>query len=477
MIPTTLNAYNLLHNGMLALARAERNGMYCDVEYCKETQEHLARQIARCEKQLMRSEFIMNWKRAFGQKFNLGSGDQLAYMLYSPNQLNIEPVKYTGSKCKECKGTGCDFCHDKGENPSVDEEALEATGVPEVTDLLRIRELTKAKDTYIQNFLKEQVDGVIHPNFNLHIARSYRPSTDSPNLANVPTRNPEIKKIVRRALKARPGHKLVCADFKGIEVSVSAMYHKDPEFMRYLFDKGTDMHRDMGEKLFKIDMLDLQKQGSSAYKPIRQTAKNKFVFPEFYGDWWKSCAASLWAEAHFETHNLPNEATLIQHLAKQGIRNLSQFEKHVETVENWMWNEKWPVYTQWKKDWWESYLEKGYFDSLMGFRYQGIMNRKQACNYPIQGTAFHMMLQCIIWIDEDSLKEGWDSCICNQIYDDLMLDVHPAEEQMVLDRLRYYMKERLPAHFNWINVPIDVDIEATSVDGTWYEKSEKFVLQ
>lgn len=473
--PKTKEAYQLLHNGILALSAAERQGMCVDVEYCHDISDHLERQVKYLEKRLMKSEFITDWRRAFGTSFNHGSGAQLAVMLYSPEYLNIEPIKYTDSKCPKCRGKGCGFCHGRGENPSVDEEALQATGVPEIEDLLRIRELKKAKDTYIGNFLKEQVDGVLHPNFNLHITRTYRPSTDSPNLANIPNRNPEIKQIVKRALKARPGHKLVCADFKGIEVSLAYEYHKDPEMKKYLLDKTTDMHRDMSERLFLLDMKHLEEESKKAYKAIRHSGKNRYVFPEFYGDWWKSCAGQLWADAHLQTHHIPT-GSLVNHLASKGIKNLSQYEKHVESVEKWMWEEKWSVYTQWKKDWVKAYHEKGYFESKMGFMYQGVMDRKQAINYPIQGTAFHCMLQCIIWMHQESVRENWDSRICNQIYDDLMIDVHPDEESMVIERLRYYMKEKLQQHFSWMELPLDVEIEATPIDGSWYYKSEKHVM-
>ncbi|MEK9207927.1 MAG: DNA polymerase, partial [Patescibacteria group bacterium] len=239
--PKTLDAYELMHDGILSLARAERNGIYCDVDYCKGMIKHLDRQITRMESKLKDSEFITKWRRQYGQKFNMGSNTQLADMLY--NVMGIEPTAYTE------KGT-----------PSTDADALSSIDIPEIQDMLRIKELEKAKTTYLEGFLREQVDGVIHTNFNLHLTRSYRPSTDSPNLANVPSRNPEIKQIVRNAIKARPGHKLVCADFKGIEVGISAAYNKDPALIKYVNDKSLDMHRDMAMMLYMLEKTQVTKQ-------------------------------------------------------------------------------------------------------------------------------------------------------------------------------------------------------------------------
>lgn len=442
--PKTLDAYELMHNGILALARAERNGIYCDVDYCRTMITHLDRQISRSTAKLKDSEFITKWRRTYGQKFNMGSNTQLADILY--NVMGITPTTHTE------KGT-----------PSTDADALSTIDIPEIQDMLRIKELEKAKTTYLEGFLREQVDGVIHTNFNLHLARSYRPSTDSPNLANVPSRNPEIKQIVRNAIKARPGHKLICADFKGIEVGISCTYHHDPALIKYVKDKSLDMHRDMAMMLYMLEKTQVTKQ-------IRHSGKNEFVFPQFYGDWWKSCAGSLWASAH--SYNLPDGIPLIQHLAMKKIKTLEQFEKHVEKVEKWFWEDNFHVYTKWKKLWLTEYEKNGYFDTLTGFRCSGVMDRKQVCNYPVQGSAFHIMLQCIIWLDEIMLKEGWDSRIVNQIYDDLTIDVFPDEEEKVINTMKFLMTDKIKEHWKWINVPLELEFSAAPIDGSWYNKED-----
>jgi DNA polymerase I-like protein with 3'-5' exonuclease and polymerase domains len=467
--PQTKEAYQLFHDGALALARAERNGIRCDTDYCVSMITHIDRQTKRLEKTMLSSELFTMWRRAYGSRFNPDSNDQMADILYSPSYLDNTPISYTDGKCKRCKGTGCTFCRGVGRNPSTNAESLEAANIPALKEYLHIKKMYKAQD-YLKGFMAEQVGGIIHTNFNLHFVRSFRPSTDHPNLANVPVRDPWMKKTVRPAIKASPGHKLVCADFKGVEVSIAACYHHDPEMFVYLFDKTNDMHRDLAMRLYKLPQ-------DFVTKPIRQSGKSNWVFPQFYGDWFKSCAESLWVDAHLDTHVLSNGMRLTEWLAQHGCPTLPDFEEHCKQVEQWMWFEKWPVYMQWKKEWVADYVKKGYFDTLTGFRCQGVMDRKQATNYPIQGSAFHCMLQCIIWMDADSIKENWKSRICNQIYDDMMIDCHPDEEQMVIDKLRYYMTEKLPKHYPWVCVPLEVDFEATSINGSWYEKSEKLVLQ
>lgn len=444
MRPISRKGYELMHKALIALARTERNGIRVDVDYCQKMQNHLGRQIARLQEQLMDSDIGRKGHKLFGRTLNLDSDVQLAKILFEEMGLTSSFETSSGK-------------------PSVSAEALDSLSmdVPEVALLVRRRKLAKAKDTYLENFLREQVDGIIHTNFNLHTARSFRPSTDSPNLANVPTRDPEIKQIVRRAIKARPGHKLVCGDFKGIEVGISACYHKDPNMITYVSDKSTDMHRDTAMDCFMLPV-------EWVTKNIRQATKGGFVFAQFYGDWYVSCASNLWGSVH--TEKLPNGVLLYDHLCSKGIRTIQDFEAHLKGVERTFWYERFPVYTNWKKSWNEAYQRRGYFDTLTGFRCQGVMDRKQVCNYPIQGSAFHLMAQAIVWTDEDSLVEKWDSFICNQIYDDLMIDCHPDEEEMVRERMKQYMTERLPEHWDWICVPVEVEIETTPVDGTWYDK-------
>jgi hypothetical protein len=38
--------------------------------------------------------------------------------------------------------------------------------------------------------------------------------------------------------------------------------------------------------------------------------------------------------------------------------------------------------------------------------------------------------------------------------------------------MQYYMTEKIRKHWNWINVPFEIDISTTPVDGTWYELKE-----
>lgn len=247
----------------------------------------------------------------------------------------------------------------------------------------------------------------------------------------------------------------------------------------YVSDKTKDMHRDMAMECYLLPQ-------DQVIKPVRHTAKNKFVFPQFYGDWWKTCAEAMWAASGTDTHKLKNGTPLRDWMRNKGISELGTLDKmkpsprsfyaHIQKVEDRFWNDRFPEYTQWKDAWVKSYQAKGYFQSLTGFICSGVMSRNESINYPVQGSAFHCLLQCLVWMDEWLLENGMDSRIAGQIHDELIMDVHPDEEVAVVRHMQYLMTERLPAHWSWIIVPLEVELEASPVDGTWYDKAPEHVV-
>ena len=177
-------AYKLLHDGVLAMHRAEQAGFRVDLEYVTSMKQHLTRKIERLEKQFMTTTLYKHWEHSSKSKINIHSHFELAHFLY--NVKKRKPKKLTAS------GQG-----------STDEEALKQLGMEELDGLLRVRKLKKVRDTYLDAFEREQVNGVIHPFFNLHLVKTYRSSSDSPNFQNIPKRDKEAMQIVRKAIYPR----------------------------------------------------------------------------------------------------------------------------------------------------------------------------------------------------------------------------------------------------------------------------------
>lgn len=447
MKATRLDAYKLFHEGILALEHVESNGIHIDVEYASRQFLKLGDRIKETQKKLGKTEVVRRWRRKYGRDFNIDSNEQLADILY--NEMDITPAAMT----------------DK-EKPSTSEEALEATGLPVMKGIIQLRKMQKARNTYLAQILRETgEDGLCHPIFKLHSVRTYRSSCTNPSFQNMPVRDPVMGKLIRRCIIPRPGRQIVEIDFSGLEVRVAACYHKDPRMIQYIKDPTKDMHRDMAAECYILEPEEVSKQ-------TRYCGKNMFVFPEFYGDYYVRCAASLWGAIDKLKLETVSGTPMKKHLASKELRTLGRFTKHIKRVEKRFWGERFRVYDQWKRDWYAAYMRRGGFDMLTGFRVRGLLGRNDVINYPVQGAAFHCLLWCLVELDKWLVAEGMESLIIGQIHDSIVLDVVPEEMEAVLAKARELMTKAIREHWDWIIVPLDIEAEAAPVDASWYDKKE-----
>ncbi len=448
MRPTRKDAYKLFHEGTLALADVERNGIKIDVPYLKNQSEKIKKRIQKNQDLFIQSELGIAWKSVFKEKTNFDSGFQLSKLF-----------QILGIKVKNITEKG---------NISVDEKSLNelVKSIPEIDILLRMRKLKKLEGTYIKNILESCFDGYCHPSFNLHKVRTYRSSCSEPNFQNIPIRDKEIGNIIRRAFIPRQGRKLLECDYTGIEVRIACCYHKDPVMVSYIKDKTKDLHRDMAMQCYSLDKDQITKD-------IRYCGKNKFVFPQFYGDYYVNCAKNLWEAIDEMDLKTAQNIPIKEHLSSSGIKTYSAFEKHIQKVEKDFWEVKFKKYTEWKKLHYKRYLQYGYFDTLTGFRCSGLMSRNDVINYPVQGSAFHCLLWSLIQVQNILKEKNMKSLIVGQIHDSIILDIESSEEEEICEILKNIMTKKIIEHWDWIIVPLDIEIEITPINGSWNEKKEK----
>jgi hypothetical protein len=198
-----------------------------------------------------------------------------------------------------------------------------------------------------------------------------------------------------------------------------------------------------------------------------------WVFAEFYGSYYVDCGTNLW-ETCINNLNLKTVSgvTLQQHLVDKGITTLNQFLEHCKEVERIFWKERFKVYDKWKWDINEEYRRNGFIQSKMGFVFGGIMNRKQVSNYPIQGSAFHLLLWSLIQIEDIAIKERWKSNLIAQIHDEGIMDAVPEEIPHIIATAKHVTEVLMPKEFPWINVPFGLDISVSPINGSWYDKKE-----
>lgn len=451
--PHTQDAYDLLHAGSLALQKAESNGFRIDVSYCSRKIHQLERKMVSLEEEFKETTFFKHWEHSTSGKVNINSPAQLSNYLY--NIKKLKPAKLTET------GKG-----------STDEEALDALNIPELKALAQKGKLKKCKDV-LTGFMTEQVDGVLHPSYNLHLVVSYRSSANSPNMQNLSKRDPEALKIIRTAIIPREGNQLMEVDFKQAEVCANACYNKDSNLIKYVSDPATDMHRDLAKQIFKLDEFD-----KNIHKTLRQAAKNGFVFPEFYGDYYKNCANNLacnWGQLSTGKwkvgQGIPiGESFLSDHLISKGIKSFDNFTDHIKEIEDDFWGNRFGEYAEWKDMWWKTYKKYGYVSLLNGFMCQGVMNKKEVCNYPGQSLGFHFLLWSFIESSKLIEKEKLQSMLIGQVHDSEIVDLNPDEAEYLQEKINKIATEDLPNHWKFINVPLVVEFEKYKINGSWAEK-------
>jgi len=317
-------------------------------------------------------------------------------------------------------------------SPQVNEELFNAYKEdPDIgsicSSILTYKAINKMKTTYI-NAIEKYVDSnwILHPTYNLWVARTFRSSCDNPNLQNVPKRD-ESQVEFRKIFIPRYDY-LLDADHKGSEVVIQALLAKDKVLIGQLKD-GMDPHRYWGSRLYQVSEEKLSKKQ-------RYNAKNGFVFPLIYGSYYRTIAANL---------------------------NLS--ESHVKDCED----EFFSLYkgiARYQKDKEKEYEKYGYVTTPLGFKRRGPLSRNQIVNTPIQATSFHYLLDTLTELVLYSLKEyNIKSIPVLQIHDDIVMDVKEKEIDTIIQILNDLTQNK--PYFNWVK-DISINVEY-SIGKNWLE--------
>jgi uracil-DNA glycosylase family 4 len=458
MNPHIEKGFDLFVEGTLALADVQIHGINVDTAYYRDTHIELDNRIEKTEKELLNYEECKKFEKAYGRLPNLGSSKDLELMFFKV--LKLEPIKLT----------------DSGKNNAVDADVMSKLNTPlakAITDLARIK---KVNGTYLLQFIKEiDDDGRIHPFYDLSTVKTYRGSSNGPNFQNIPVRNEEAKKISRSGIIPSPGHKILDFDYGAIEVRMGACYTKDPVLISYIMDSSTDMHRDTAMDIFSLRKAPLSfwKEKKTGNK-LRFFTKNGFVFPEWYGSYYKNCAKNIWREcSEILTHE---GITIKEHFKRISKLNgdaavYEYFVNHVKKVEEAYWK-KFKVFKQWQDNQYKYYEETGLVKLLSGFECKGYLGRNEIVNYAFQGTAFHGLLWSLTQINAEFQERQMLSKVIGQIHDCCVIDTHPKEEKLVRQISTDIATKRIREYFKWIIVPLIIEWEETKIDECWYSKIE-----
>ncbi|MCC6238507.1 MAG: DNA polymerase I [Dehalococcoidia bacterium] len=361
------------------LARMERWGLAVDVEVLHEQAHVLEQAVADAEAEVFAS---------VGHEFQIGSPQQLSHVFFT--ELGLPKTRKTA--------TGF----------TTDATALEPLRHvhPAVEAVLRWREVTKIKSTYVDT-LPHQINprtGRIHSVFSQVTAATGRLSSSDPNLQNIPLRT-EIGNAVRRAFVARDcgeSPRYVSFDYSQIELRVLAHMCGDDE-LREAFDRGLDIHAATSARVFNVPITDVTPE-------MRRRAK-VFNFGVLYG---------LTAFGLSQREGIPRDEA-------------EEFIRH--------YFEAYPSVAAWRDRVVDEARAKGYASTLTGRRRyipelrasnrnQRMAAERVAINMPIQGTAADIIKIAMNRIDAELLdrqSRGAQARMVLQVHDELIFETPQSE--------------------------------------------------
>ncbi|NIC38959.1 DNA polymerase I [Halomonas desiderata] len=384
------------------LSRIERTGVAIDAARLHAQSQELEARIAELE------------TRAFelaGREFNLGSPKQLGEILFEEQKIPV--LKKTP------KGA-----------PSTAEAVLEelALDYPLPKVIMEHRGLAKLKSTYTDKLprLVNKRTGRLHTSYHQAVAATGRLSSSDPNLQNIPIRTEEGRKI-RQAFIARPGYRIVAADYSQIELRIMAHLSEDQGLLT-AFAEGRDIHTATAAEVFGVALEKVSGEQRRSAKAIN--------FGLIYG-------MSAWG------------------LSKQLHIERSQAQTYIDR-----YFDRYPGVARYMERIRAQAAEDGFVETVFGrrlylpeIRAQNHARRqaaeRTAINAPMQGTAADIIKRAMIEVDAWLQESAFDACMVMQVHDELVFEVGEGQ----VDEFIGEVKARMQAAAE-LSVPLIVEAES-----------------
>ena len=397
-----------------ALVRMQRNGIIVNQGKLREMSSSLVEELYGLEEEI--------YKEA-GERFNINSPQQLGTVLF---EKLLPPARLKEMDLPLPKRTKTGY--------STDASVLDnLRGVtPLVDNVLRYRELTKLKSTYLDALpdLVNPRTGRIHTSYNQVGSATGRFSSKDPNLQNIPIRT-ELGRQVRRAFLAREGWNLLAADYSQVELRILAHLSQDPGLLA-AFHRDEDIHAATASQVYGVPL-------DQVTPDMRRLAK-VMNFGIIYG----LSAHGMAQQTDLDIHD--SAAFIDGYFSKYpGIRD------YVERIK-------------------QQAREQGYVETLLGRRRylpeirQSNFNVRQAAermaiNMPVQGTAADVIKIAMVRIHERMEEQRVASRMLLQVHDELIFEVPPQE----MEPVKAMVLELMPSAMA-LAVPLKVELK---VGPTW----------
>lgn len=350
-----------------------------------------------------------------GETFNINSPKQLGVILFEKLRLPF------GKKTKTGYSTSADI---------LDKLVSEH---PVISMILEYRQLTKLKSTYADGLaVYIRQDERIHGKFHQTIAATGRISSTEPNLQNIPIRM-ELGREIRKVFIPEEGFIFVDADYSQIELRVLAHMSGDERLIS-AYQEGIDIHRITASQVFHTpldEVTSLQRSNAKAVNFGIVYGISSFGLGQDLNITRKE--AETYITKYFETY--PKVKAFLDQLVAEGKQNgfvTTLFERRRPIPELSSSN----------------FMQRSFGERI-------------AMNSPIQGTAADIIKIAMIQVNERLKTLKLKSRLILQIHDELLIEAHMDEVELVKQILEEEMKKAAD-----LSVPLDVDVN-TGVN--WYE--------
>ena len=322
-----------------------------------------------------------------------------------------------------------------GETPASTDEAellKQVNEHPFFSLLLDYRKLKKRVGTYGANWFKDSYDearGRVRPGWQQIGTSTGRFSCSAPNAQNLPNDG-----AYRSFFVTPEGRTFVDVDYSQIEVRIIAKVLEEERLLE-LFRRGADLYRSTAAELLGIEEGEVTGEQRKLAKAL--------VLGMLYG---------------LSAYGLPTYA-----FKNYGIKMTPlEAEEHVDSF-----YALYPELAAYHKDVLEELSTNGYVDqvTLAGRRRDGITNRNEAINAPIQGAAADGLKMAMAEVHRRLRKFNGTAFIVATIHDELLVECDEADGAEVLDLVEHAMVETMHELVNEHDqqVPITVEGRVTKV--------------
>jgi DNA polymerase-1 len=388
----------------------ESTGVALDVNYLGQLSVEITSRMQQIEKQIFDLAGVI---------FNVNSPSQLSEILFGKLQLPTQGIQKTANRGKSGAvsfSTAADVLENlQGKHPII-------------PLILEHRELAKLKGTYVDALpiLINPKTGRLHTDYNQVGAITGRISSTNPNLQNIPIKT-ELGRRVRKAFIARPGWRIISADYSQVELRILAHLAND-HTLKEAFARGEDIHATTAAAIYDLPL--------NAVNSVQRSFAKRINFGIAYG----------------------MGAFALSQNTGMSVSEASDFIKR--------YFERFPKVQEWLNLTKRTAAEQGYVETVLGrrryfpeFKTPGVTEQlkrraeREAINHPVQGSAADIMKIAMINIHH-ALATGassgkpdempFSAKMMLQVHDELVFECPENQIKAVTEMITREMENAYP---------------------------------